>query len=70
MNFLISHFYFLNFTEDLDVCKVTLSKQEEILHDFNVRKIKTLDLAFEACIDLQRWEDALSYGIKLLPGFR
>lgn len=55
---------------NLDVCKMTLSKQERILHNFNVYKIKTLDLAFEACINLQRWDDALKFGTELLPGFR
>lgn len=55
---------------DLDVCKMILSKQEELLHNLNVRKIKTLDLAFEACINLQCWDDALKFGTELLPGFR
>ena len=64
------YIFFLNLRKDLDVCNMILDKQEGILYYFNVRKIKILDLAFEASISMQRWDDALSYGTKLLNGFR
>ncbi|KAI8125316.1 hypothetical protein FF38_09224 [Lucilia cuprina] len=54
----------------LDVCKVLMKKQQEVLHPLNVWYIKTLDAAFEAAIDVGKWPEALEYGKKLLPGFR
>lgn len=36
----------------------------------NVWFLKTLDLAFESAIDVEKWDEALEYGIELLPGFR
>ncbi|XP_065209555.1 uncharacterized protein Smyd3 [Planococcus citri] len=54
----------------IDVCEMTLKKQINVLHEYNVRRVKIMDLAFEACINLERWEDAFKYGRQLLPGFR
>lgn len=58
------------YIKDLDVCKVLLKKQQDVLHPLNVWHIKTLDAAFEAAIDVGKWPEALEYGKKLLPGFR
>lgn len=49
---------------------MTLKKQTNVLHECNVRRVKTLDLAFEACINLERWEEAFKFGRQLLPAFR
>uniref|UniRef100_A0A1B6DNR1 MYND-type domain-containing protein n=1 Tax=Clastoptera arizonana TaxID=38151 RepID=A0A1B6DNR1_9HEMI len=54
----------------LDVCKVCLKKQENLFYDLNLSRVKVLDLAFDSCIQLQRWEDANSYGPQLIPGYR
>lgn len=55
---------------DLDVLELCLKKQDKVLHPFNIWHIKTLDLAFESAINMEKWEKALEYGIQLLPGFR
>lgn len=36
----------------------------------NIFFLKTLDLAFESAIDVEKWDEALEYGTELLPGFR
>lgn len=55
---------------DLDICSVLVKRQRGILHQFNVSFLKTLDLAFESAIDVEKWDDALEFGQELLPGFR
>lgn len=47
-----------------------IKKQMGVLHKLNVYRLKTLDLAFESAIDVGKWEDALRFGIDLIPGFR
>ncbi|XP_015041837.1 histone-lysine N-methyltransferase SMYD3 isoform X1 [Drosophila pseudoobscura] len=54
----------------LDVCKVCLDKQAGLMHPLNVWHVKTLDAAFEAAIEVGKWEEALDYGQQLLPGFQ
>ncbi|KAK9498342.1 hypothetical protein O3M35_002996 [Rhynocoris fuscipes] len=54
----------------LDACKVCLSKQKNIFHKDNILYVKTLDLAFEASIQLGMWEDALLMGDELAEGYR
>lgn len=55
---------------DLDICSILVGKQRGVLHRMNVLYLKTLDLAFESAIDVEKWDEALEYGIELLPGFR
>lgn len=54
----------------LDICKICLSKQRNILHSLNLWHVKTLDLALESAINVNKWTDALEFGIQLVPGFR
>ncbi|ERL87192.1 histone-lysine N-methyltransferase SMYD3 isoform X1 [Dendroctonus ponderosae] len=49
----------------LDVCKICLKKHKGVLYKHHLRHIKTLDLAFEASIDLGKFDDALQYGLEL-----
>ena len=55
---------------DLDICSILVNKQRGVLHPMNIWFLKTLDLAFESAIDVEKWDEALEYGIELLPGFR
>lgn len=55
---------------DLDICSTLVARQRNVLHRMNVWFLKTLDLAFESAIEVERWDEALEYGIELLPGFR
>lgn len=55
---------------DLDICSVLIHKQTGILHQMNIYRLKTLDLAFESAIDVGKWDEALRYGNDLIPGFR
>lgn len=47
-----------------------LKKQGGLFYELNIYRIRILDLAFEECIKLQRWNDAIKYGIQLLPGYK
>jgi len=40
------------------------------LHKLNLWHVKTLDAAFESAINLGKWEEALDFGRKLIPGFK
>ncbi|XP_058816453.1 histone-lysine N-methyltransferase SMYD3 [Topomyia yanbarensis] len=53
----------------LDVCQLCLKKQENILHYYNVWYLKTLDHAFESAINMEKWEEAIAYGLRLVNGF-
>lgn len=53
----------------LDVCKICLKKQQQILHPLNIWRTKTLDMAFESAIDIGKWDEALFYGESLIPEF-
>lgn len=55
---------------DLDICSVLIHKQTGFLHQMNIYRLKTLDLAFESAIDVGKWDEALRYGNELIPGFR
>lgn len=57
-------------TAFLDVLQLCLKKQAGVLHPLNIWHLKTLDAAFESAINMQKWPEALEYGIKALPGFR
>ncbi|XP_017770088.1 PREDICTED: histone-lysine N-methyltransferase SMYD3 isoform X2 [Nicrophorus vespilloides] len=54
----------------MDVCKFCLQKQRGVLHKFNVQYVKTLDLAFQACIDFGQWNDAREFGEELIEGYK
>uniref|UniRef100_A0A1Q3FDL6 Putative histone-lysine n-methyltransferase smyd3 n=1 Tax=Culex tarsalis TaxID=7177 RepID=A0A1Q3FDL6_CULTA len=54
----------------LDICQLCLSKQEKVFHPYNVWYLKTLDLAFESAIEMEKWEEAIDYGSRLKDGFR
>lgn len=55
---------------DLDACSFCLKRQKAILHSLNVWYIKTLDAAFDAAIQMRKWQTAIQYGQQLLPGLR
>uniref|UniRef100_A0A182Y0G1 MYND-type domain-containing protein n=1 Tax=Anopheles stephensi TaxID=30069 RepID=A0A182Y0G1_ANOST len=54
----------------LDVSRLCLKKQENILHRYNVHHIKTLDNAMESALNMEKWREAIGYGLRLLEGFR
>nr|CAI5868987.1 unnamed protein product [Callosobruchus analis] len=56
-------------TSYLDVCNVCLKKQEGLLYEYNIRHVKTLDLAFDSSIDLGKFDDATQYGLGLVNSF-
>uniref|UniRef100_A0A6P7GVB7 Histone-lysine N-methyltransferase SMYD3-like n=1 Tax=Diabrotica virgifera virgifera TaxID=50390 RepID=A0A6P7GVB7_DIAVI len=56
-------------TTFLDVCKVCLKKQKGILYKYNVKHIKTLDLAFDSSIEFGKFEEATEYGLQLIKSF-
>lgn len=61
---------FVNFSIDLDVCKICLSKQGDLLHDLCLIRSKILYAAFDSAIQLQLWEAAAQYGILLIKAYK
>ncbi|XP_067215215.1 histone-lysine N-methyltransferase SMYD3 isoform X2 [Linepithema humile] len=53
----------------LDISKMCLEKQKNILHRFNVQHVRTLEAAHIAAMNLECWEDAEFYGKELMPGY-
>ncbi|XP_076673867.1 SET and MYND domain containing, class 3 isoform X4 [Andrena cerasifolii] len=53
----------------LDVSKACLKKQEGVLHPLNMQHIQTLQSAFDSAVSLQHWEEAESYGKRLINGY-
>ena len=43
--------------------------QENLLHPLNIKHIRTIESAYDACIHLENWNEAEYFGLKLLPGF-
>ncbi|XP_053675028.1 histone-lysine N-methyltransferase SMYD3 [Anopheles nili] len=55
---------------DLDVSRLCLKKQENVLHRYNVYHIKTLENAMDSALELEKWSEATGYALRLLDGFR
>ncbi|XP_076232272.1 SET and MYND domain containing, class 3 isoform X3 [Calliopsis andreniformis] len=55
--------------QNLDVCKVCLRKQENVLHPLNMQHVQTLQAAFDSAVSLQHWEEAESYAKRLINGY-
>ncbi|XP_030755514.1 histone-lysine N-methyltransferase SMYD3 isoform X2 [Sitophilus oryzae] len=66
MEFSSMHLDSMRNTTYLDVCRVCLRKQEGVLYKYNLKHIKMLDLAFESSIDLEAFDIAAEYGLKLI----
>lgn len=47
-----------------------LGKHKGLLHPLNAHHIKVLDLAFESAIDVEKWSEAVEFGLRLVPGMR
>lgn len=50
------------------MCILLDKQQRGVLHANNVYRLKTLDMALDAAIDFQRWEEAIEFGKALMPG--
>nr|XP_034194317.1 histone-lysine N-methyltransferase SMYD3 isoform X2 [Osmia lignaria] len=53
----------------LDVSKMCLEKQEDVLHSLNLQHVQTLQTAFDSTISLEHWEEAEYYAKKLITGY-
>ncbi|CAH1099652.1 unnamed protein product [Psylliodes chrysocephalus] len=56
-------------TTYLDVCEVCLKKQKNVFYKYNVKHIKTMDLAFDSSIEFGKFDDATEYGLHLIKSF-
>ena len=54
---------------DLDVCEICLQKQRGVLHKYNIKHVKTLDLAFQSSIDFQKWDFARTLALELVDAY-
>lgn len=57
-------------TTYLDICKMCLPRQKNVLHPLSLWHVKTLDAALESALALEKWNDALEFAIQLIPGFK
>lgn len=53
----------------MDVCKICLRKQENVLHKLNIYHVKILDMTFESSIEFGQWNEAIKYGTELIEGY-
>ncbi|XP_017887252.1 histone-lysine N-methyltransferase SMYD3 isoform X2 [Ceratina calcarata] len=53
----------------LDVSKMCLKKQAGVLHALNIQHVQTLQTAFDSSVSLQHWEEAETYGKRLINGY-
>lgn len=53
----------------LDVSKICLKKQKDVMHKFNLQHVRTLEMAYIAAMNLKCWEDTEFYGKELIPGY-
>ncbi|XP_072765450.1 histone-lysine N-methyltransferase SMYD3 isoform X1 [Anoplolepis gracilipes] len=68
-DFTIHHLEEMKTMAYLDVSKICLKKQKNVLHKFNIQYIRTLETAHIAAVNLECWEDAELYGKELIPGY-
>lgn len=57
-------------TRFIDVCRNVDKNQRKVLHEKNIWRLKTLDLAFDAAIDFESWEEAAEFGKKFIEGLK
>lgn len=55
---------------DIDICRNLDKKQRKVLHEKNIWRLKTLDLAFDAAIDFESWGEAVEFGKKFVEGLK
>lgn len=67
------YFWFINFLtkcfKDLDLSKKCLDKQKDVMHPLNIQHVRTVESAFDACVDLGYWGEAEKFGLELIPGY-
>lgn len=69
MEMTCAHLEAMKETIYLDVCEVCLKKQKGVFYKYNVKHIKTLDLAFDSSIEFGKFDDAVAYGLQLVKSF-
>ena len=55
---------------DIDICRNLDKRQKKVLHSYNIWRLKTLDLAFDAAIDFESWDEAVVFGNKFIQGLK
>ncbi|KAJ0002217.1 hypothetical protein NQD34_002013 [Periophthalmus magnuspinnatus] len=59
-----------NWQELLNLCKRSLSTAGDDVPDENLYKLKMMDAAVDACVQLGLWGEALAFGLRTLPVYR
>lgn len=54
----------------LAACEECFGHQASLLHPLNVYRVRVLDKALDACLDLQHWQRALEYGMETIEPYR
>lgn len=55
---------------DIDVCRHLNKRQTKVLHEKNIWRIKSMDLAFDGAIDFESWDEAIVWGEKFIRGLK
>uniref|UniRef100_T1J9Y5 MYND-type domain-containing protein n=1 Tax=Strigamia maritima TaxID=126957 RepID=T1J9Y5_STRMM len=58
------------YQEIYDKADDSIQKAKSVLHIFNVHYVRVLDFAFDACINLSKWETACNLGKQILKSYR
>ncbi|XP_034043830.1 histone-lysine N-methyltransferase SMYD3 isoform X2 [Thalassophryne amazonica] len=59
-----------NWQSLLESCRDLFSTVGSAVPDENLYKLKTTDMALDACIHLEQWEEAVRYGERTLPVYK
>lgn len=59
-----------DFILDLDICRSVDKRQRKVLHERNIWRLKTLDLAFDSAIDFESWSEAVEFGKRFVTGLK
>ena len=54
----------------LDLAEKRLANQRGFFHQLHYSRIRILDKAMDACINLEMWERALSFGLQTLSAYK
>jgi hypothetical protein len=52
------------------VCRNLDKRQRKVLHEKNIWRLKSLDLALDAAIDFESWSEAVEFGKSFVEGLK
>lgn len=62
--------FYIFFLTDIDMCRNLDKNQNKVLHKRNIWRLKSLDLALDASIDHEFFDEAVEFGKKFVDGLK